>query len=74
MKPFIWRGKSPFTIGQVDDNGKILESFTAMPGEEIPPKWLKIAKEAWTSGYEIDDKGKYSKELVEEHFRKLGKQ
>jgi hypothetical protein len=70
MGMIIWRGKSPFTVGEVDDDGNVTDSFTAQPGDVIPEKWMKIMREA-EKIYDIDDKGKYDPKQVKEHFQKL---
>lgn len=64
---YIWRGKSPFTIGEVDDKGKVIDSFAAKHGEVIPYKWLKLWHE--NKPVTINDKGHYSPELVENYYK-----
>lgn len=49
--PFIWRGAKPLVIGQYDaDEGATTESITIQPGGIIPPRWLRIIREAIESG------------------------
>lgn len=73
-KGCLWEGHSPFTIGEVDEDGKVIESFTVKPGEWIPQKWIKIAREAWDGIQEIDDKGKYSHDTVYKHFQRVDRE
>lgn len=57
----IWKGKSPFTVGLTDDDGNVIESYTALPGMLIPKKWLKVIWKAQSENnlHAIDDKGNY---------------
>lgn len=40
----IWRGSSPIVVGEVDDDGKVIEKLVINPGERIPEKWLRKMK------------------------------
>lgn len=69
----IWRGKSPFTVGVLDDFGNIVESFTAQPGQMIPPKWMQVIRDQKGDILEIDNKGKHDPEQVKREFLKKWK-
>ncbi len=70
----IWRGKSPFTVGLMDEHGNVTQFFTAQPGQIIPPKWMQIirdSKDAET--LMVNDKGKHDPKQVKAEFLKKWK-
>ncbi len=66
----IWQGKSPFTVGITDEHGNVTESFTAQPGQMIPPKWMQVIKESKGDVLMVNDNGKHDPKQVKEEFLK----
>ncbi len=63
-----WLGKSPITVGEVDEQGNPVLKRTFFPGDDIPPEWLERMRQP--DAESIDDKGKYNDKLVKAHFDK----
>lgn len=64
-----WNGSEPIVLGEVNDNGKPVNTITILPGQTIPPEWVAKMKAAGHVDF-IGQDNPFDMAGVQRHYKK----